>query len=607
MSAVRHDAGRATGPTPRAAVRADAEAARDRVQTTRLVGNRLKVISVVGPIAFFLLLEAVHYHLENSPWWTPDFAQAWHVAVALSVVLGIALFSWLMLRHIGRAESAIVTQNQDLVLADAVSTASHDQPDAQSVTDAAAAAVAAVPGIGCVRLRLHPGERDPGLESVTGRSPDLATSAVPALDRPLVEGDTVVGRLEVWSADGAVPQEHIGPATEAALATQVAGAAKLSRDFAELYRRRDEGHAIYAVLLSISRQSGTLPTLTDLARHARDLLGADAGAVVINVATANTVKFDSTAEVPVPCSDGTTLLGVGLPDHFDEISGQRVNPIGCLHWAASVEHEVLGTTGPLGTLWVGRYEGKPFTERDRSFLGTMAGLAGIALTSAKVREQDRQRQVLNERTRIAREMHDSMAQVLGAMHLRLRMLETFPAVTGDADTASQVAELAETADEAYRDVREVILGLRDSDKADVTLEENLRAYVAKFADQSGIATEFRNDTGGPIELSPRTEVHLIRVVQEALTNVRKHARATRATVTVTGTDDSTTFTIGDDGQGFHAPADVPTTDGYGLFTMRDRLSLLHGTLKLESFPGVGTRVIATVPERPSRPTRGVEE
>ncbi len=601
MSAVRQDPGKATKPTPGAAARTESPRT-DAVRTSRLIGNRLKVISLVAPIAFFLMLEAVHYHLENSPWWTPDFAQAWHFAVAISVCIGIVLFSWLMLRHIGRAETALMTQNQDLLLADAVGTASHDQPDAQAVTDAAAEALAAVPALSLVRLRLHPGEADTGLESVRGRSPDLLDSAVPVLDRPLTEGDKVVGRLEVWSSDAAAALGHVGPATESALATQVAGAAKLARDFAELYRRRDEGHAIYAILLSISRQSGTLPTLTDLARHARDLLGADAAAVVITVATANAVRFDSAGEVPVPCSDGSALLGVGLPEHIDELSGERVNPIGCFHWSASLEHEVMGTSGRLGTLWVGRAEGKPFTERDRSLLGTLAGLAGIALTSAKVREQDRQRQVLDERTRIAREMHDSMAQVLGAMHLRLRMMETFPAVTGDPETAEQVTALADTAEEAYRDVREVILGLRDSDKADLELEENLRAYVAKFADQAGIATEFRNETGCPIELSPRTEVHLIRVVQEALTNVRKHARATRATVTITGTDDSTTVTIADDGQGFHAPTDVPTTDGYGLFTMRDRLSLLHGTLTLESFPGVGTRVIATVPERPSRTT-----
>lgn len=601
MSAVRHDPERATTPAAGASSRPAPQPLRDD-EPPRLVGGRLRWIALVAPMGFFLLLEAVHYHLEHSPWWSPEFAQAWHLAVAIAVCVGIGIFSWLMLRHIDRAEGAIVMQNRDLLLADTVAAATHGQPDGQGVADAAARVLADVPGIGCVRLRLNPREGDPTLESVAGRSPELVATAIPALDRPLAEGDRAVGRIEVWASDHDLPGERIGPATEAALALQVAGAARLKADFADLYRRRDEGHAFYAILLAISRQSGTLPTLTDLATHARDLLDADAAAVVVTVAAANTVRFDSTAEVPQACSDGSTLLGVGLPDHFDEVTGQRVNPIGCLHWGAHVEHGVTGLSGRVGTLWVGRRDERPFTERDRSFLATMAGLASIALTSAKVREQERQREVLNERTRIAREMHDSMAQVLGAMHLRLRMLETFPSVTGDADTAEQVSALAETADEAYRDVREVILGLRDSDKADLTLEENLAAYVAKFAAQSGIATEFRNETGGPVQLSPRTEVHLIRVVQEALTNVRKHARATRATVTIAGTD-ATTVTIADDGQGFHAPTDVPTTDGYGLFTMRDRLSLLHGTLELESFPGIGTRVNATVPEPPSRTPR----
>ena len=599
MSAVRDDPEQATTPAAGTAAR-PVRAPRDEDASPRLVGRRLRWIALAAPMAFFLLLEAVHYHLEHSPWWSPGFAQAWHVAVALAVCIGIGIFSWLMLRHIDRAEWSIVAQNRDLKLADTVAASTHGQPDAQGVADAAARVLAGVPGLRCVRLRLNPREGDPTLESVAGRSPELVATAIPALDRTLAEGDRAVGRIEVWASDHDLPDERIGPATEAALALQVAGAARLKADFADLYRRRDEGHAFYAILLAISRQSGTLPTLTDLATHARDLLDADAAAVVVTVAAANTVRFDSTAEVPQACSDGSTLLGVGLPDHFDEVTGQRVNPIGCLHWGAHVEHGVTGLSGRVGTLWVGRRDERPFTERDRSFLATMAGLASIALTSAKVREQEHQREVLNERTRIAREMHDSMAQVLGAMHLRLRMVETFPTVTADADTASELAALAKTAEEAYRDVREVILGLRDSDRAELTLEENLTSYVEKFADQSGIGAEFRNETGRPLELTPRTEVHLIRVVQEALTNVRKHARATKATVTVTGTDESTTITVADDGRGFHAPVDEPTTDGYGLFTMRDRLSLLRGTLTIESFPGVGTRVVATVPERPHR-------
>ena len=359
------------------------------------------------------------------------------------------------------------------------------------------------------------------------------------------------------------------------------------------------GHAFYAILLSISRQSDTLPTLTVLAGHARDLLGADAAAVLVDGATANTVRFDSDAELPQACADGTTLLGVGLPDHLDPETGTRVSPVGCDHFASSAVHEVIGPSGPMGRLWVGARGEREFTDRDRSFLSTMAGLAAIALTSAQVREQARRREVLEERTRIAREMHDSIAQVLGALHLRLRMLETFDAVTGDAETAAaEVQALAETCDEAYRDVREVILGLRDADRRDVGLEESLRDYVAKYTAQSGVTARFHNETGAPLALSPRTEVHLVRVVQEALTNVRKHARATTATVTVTASEASTVFTIADDGQGFREERGGRPDEGYGLFTMRDRMALLRGTLTISSRPGGGTRVVATVPERP---------
>ncbi len=96
-------------------------------------------------------------------------------------------------------------------------------------------------------------------------TPGVALEQVRIETRPAM----AVGRIEVWASDHDLPGEHIGPATESALSLQVAGAARLKADFADLYRRRDEGHAFYAILLAISRQSGTLPTLTDLATHAR--------------------------------------------------------------------------------------------------------------------------------------------------------------------------------------------------------------------------------------------------------------------------------------------------------------------------------------------------
>lgn len=363
----------------------------------------------------------------------------------------------------------------------------------------------------------------------------------------------------------------------------------------ELHRRRDEGHAFYGVLLAISRQSDTLPTLTSIAGQVRDLLAADAAAVLVPDATAHRVRSEADADAPLTCHDGTAVLGVGLPDGVD--AGETLDPVGDLPWGATAACDVAGPAGVLGTLWVGRRDERPFTDRDRSFLTTMASLAGIALTSAQVREDARQHEVLKERTRIAREMHDGLAQVLGAVHLRLRTLQTAPELPVHTPAAAEVGALADVCEDAYHDVREVILGLRHSAVADRGLLENLRSYLEKYSAQSGIATELVDEVGGEMALAPRTEVQLIRVAQEALTNVRKHAQATRATVTVTGTATTTSLTIADDGRGFKADPRAALEDGYGLFTMRDRVALLGGRLTVTSTPGRGTQVVATVPER----------
>jgi two-component system nitrate/nitrite sensor histidine kinase NarX len=90
---------------------------------------------------------------------------------------------------------------------------------------------------------------------------------------------------------------------------------------------------------------------------------------------------------------------------------------------------------------------------------------------------------------------------------------------------------------------------------------------------------------------------VIRVIQEALTNVRKHSGAQSATVHVSESDSMTTFVVEDDGHGFDPGGSVSDRDGFGLFTMRERMALLNGSLTVDSAPGRGTRVIVNVPER----------
>lgn len=237
------------------------------------------------------------------------------------------------------------------------------------------------------------------------------------------------------------------------------------------------------------------------------------------------------------------------------------------------------------------------------FLGTLlfvsAALFGWAMfrllerAHSAVVEAERQTAALVERDRIARELHDSLAQVLGVAHLRLRALESRPSVANDERVRADIDDLATLCREAHRDVREAIVGLKDAPR-ERTLVENLDAYVSVFSRTSGIPTSLATDVDHGLGLTAAAEVQVVRVVQEALTNIRKHAGARCASVRVTARGDHAEFVVEDDGVGFNPT--LPTQpDGFGLTTMRERTESVGGQLVVESSPGRGTRVVALLP------------
>ena len=160
---------------------------------------------------------------------------------------------------------------------------------------------------------------------------------------------------------------------------------------------------------------------------------------------------------------------------------------------------------------------------------------------------------------------------------------------------SEATELADIAHDAYTDVREAILGLRESTRLDRSFVESLEAYAAKFSRQSGIATTVDSSAGRDLALAPAVEVQVIRVVQEALTNVRKHAQARTATVRVVEDGETTVVEVVDDGRGFAPGAPAHDRETFGLSSMRERTELVHGRFDLDSAPGRGTRVRVRVP------------
>lgn len=220
---------------------------------------------------------------------------------------------------------------------------------------------------------------------------------------------------------------------------------------------------------------------------------------------------------------------------------------------------------------------------------------------AQLLAQQRVLATLQERERLARELHDSAAQMLSYTSVQAQAIQKHVHDGNLATAEAQLARLAEVASAAHTDVRESILGLKASGEAAPRLLATLGQYLTTYRVNYGIATELRV-TGGLSEddFTPDIAVHLLRVIAEALTNARKHAHAGRVCVDVARADGGARvdggarITIADDGRGFDSSV-AGAPEHYGLAFMRERMAQVGGRLAIDSRPGVGTRVVLDVP------------
>jgi signal transduction histidine kinase len=193
-----------------------------------------------------------------------------------------------------------------------------------------------------------------------------------------------------------------------------------------------------------------------------------------------------------------------------------------------------------------------------------------------------------ERRRLSRELHDETGQALTSILLGLKSIEDTQG-TNRFDVA--LAELRELVTATLQDVRRLAMELRPKALDDFGLEPALERLTSTFAEQTGIETQLESRL--PAERLPaHVETVLYRFVQEALTNVVKHARAQRVSIVLQAGPTKVAAVIEDDGRGF--PADVESPNGLGLLGMRERVALANGRLEVES-SGSGTTIRVEVP------------
>jgi signal transduction histidine kinase len=259
----------------------------------------------------------------------------------------------------------------------------------------------------------------------------------------------------------------------------------------------------------------------------------------------------------------------------------------------------------LGNLYLTEKLNEPeFSKDDEDTLARFATQAALAIENARLHRRVRDLAITEERERIAREMHDSLAQVLGYVNTKAQAVQELLKTDQVQKAEAQVGQLGEAARSAYADVREGILGLRTSLGPQRSLLQALEEYLASWREQSGIQAELGLEPADAqlAGLTPTAELQLLRIVQEALANVRKHADATCVSIRIRQTPEAIETTIDDNGRGF--VQDLPDGRGrwenaagphFGLATMRERVESVGGQLEVRSAPGEGTRIAVRIP------------
>jgi signal transduction histidine kinase len=399
------------------------------------------------------------------------------------------------------------------------------------------------------------------------------------------------------------------------LVSLLAGQAAVAIENARLYEATTQWSS---QLESLHEVGNALATETDLdrlldlvARRLRDLLDARIVTVLLP-AGADELRFVAVA-VAGEAGAEDELLGKTM-SRASSKSG-RVFGRGRSERSDSVlddpevDHEIMRRFGARSGLWVplvarSRTIGliaahdkqgadARFSDNDLRLAETFASRAALAVDLSQRIARDALRRVVDaqelERRRLARELHDETGQALTSILLGLKPLEE---ALGNDAASGAIAELRELVVATLQDVRRLAVELRPAALDDFGLVSALERLTETFGEQTGLGVDFQSALGSE-RLPGDTETALYRIVQESLTNVVKHARAQRVSVSLTRRDGFVKAVIEDDGVGFEPEG--TREDAFGLSGMRERVALLDGSLQVESSSDGGTTIAVEVP------------
>jgi len=450
-------------------------------------------------------------------------------------------------------------------------------------------------------LRLHDLRDDPHSVGFPPNHPPMTTFlGMPVLLRGVAYGNVYLTEKE-GGVDFTAEDEEVAGLLAAQAAVAIENARlyeSATRWLAQLESLNEIGNALVAEV-GLSRQ------LQLVAQRLRTLLGA-------RIVTVNLPNPDGSLRIVAADGDqADELLGATVAARSKSAAvlasrhGQRVDSLLDDPDVDQASARLLGARSGLYVPLVAHDraigvidahdklgEDFRFTDDDLRLAESFASRASVAVDLSERVARDSLRSVVEaqelERRRLARELHDETGQALTSILLGLRAME-------DAKTDEQVraaaAELRGLVVRTLQDVRQLAVELRPKALDDFGLIAALERLVETWTEQTRIGVQLEAHLSG--RLQPEIETALYRIVQEALTNIVKHARASRVSIVLSERERAVTVVIEDDGIGF-APRSA-REDGLGLVGMRERVALVGGRLEIESREGAGTTLLVEVP------------
>lgn len=371
--------------------------------------------------------------------------------------------------------------------------------------------------------------------------------------------------------------------------------AKVHEKTSALEASNQQLSALYQVTTFLQRPSTLEEACTGFLRHVMTMTHAQAG--VVRVYDGQRNKLDTVAQVNMPaallqapsCSTPNACDCNGAPLQ----DGLVLRPC----QVEGLQHPTTFTIGSqqeiLGAFTLFFPDHAEPTRATHQLLEALGNHLGVTIANTRLIASDRQLAVMEERNLMAQGLHDSIAQSLSFLNLQVQMLETALQEGQQEQANENLAFIRAGLQESYEDVRELLLNFRTRIHKE-ELEDAVHSLLARFEKQTGMRANL-SFTGDGVPLSPQQQLQIVFILQEALSNVRKHAQAHSVTVKLHNANDFT-MTVLDDGRGIDlAEVQARRSSHVGLSIMQERAQRIHASIAIHAQSPCGTLVTLHLP------------